>query len=379
MTGRGVLAGAGAGVVLLLASAAPALAAGWRVEPSSNPNPGQDVLVGIANVPGTNTFWAVGYVEPVGGSPPLNPLIERTTGTIWTAVAAPDVGTSAELEGVAAASPTQAWAVGEGSNGLPLILAWNGASWRSQALPTPPTGGSGNLVSVAVISPTDVIALGAWNTKTTSTPITYRWNGSSWKATVFVLPPMCARNSDQLTSISAIPGTSGAVAVGECYGSSEQPIVYRLSGHYWTKALLPAPKAGQLNAVSAESPTNIWAVGNSLVGFDPPLAEHWNGATWTVVSTPTPSPGDTLVGIAHVPNTAIWWANATSVDGPPLVGALEWDGSAWTNQPPVQAGVQRGFFGLAASTTSVWAVGYDATVAESHENEIRTLVELRAP
>ena len=50
-----------------------------------------------------------------------------------------------------------------------------------------------------------------------------------------------------------------------------------------------APPLSYLAAVSGTSPSDVWAVGQSLVGRSHhPLTEHYNGVHWTVVSSRSP-------------------------------------------------------------------------------------------
>src|SRR5260221_617850 len=58
----------------------------------------------------TNDVWAVGGVS--GGGPAGHVLIEHWNGSRWSVVPSPTIGTGGRLWGVAAISPTDAWAVG---------------------------------------------------------------------------------------------------------------------------------------------------------------------------------------------------------------------------------------------------------------------------
>jgi hypothetical protein len=86
-----------------------------------------------------NDVWAVGDA------------IEHGPGT-WTKNAFTPPGT---LYGVYAGSPTEAWAVGKGG----IILAWDGAHWKSTTSPT-----TNDLYSIAGPNALDLWAVGANNT-----------------------------------------------------------------------------------------------------------------------------------------------------------------------------------------------------------------------
>jgi hypothetical protein len=84
--------------------------------------------------------------------------------------------------------------------------------------------------------------------------------------------------------LAAVP--AGAAAASPRSGSP------RAATSGWT--VLKTQNVGplsQLNSASALSATDVWAVGDSgFPGFNSrPLAEHWNGSTWTVVPVPVPA------------------------------------------------------------------------------------------
>jgi hypothetical protein len=60
-------------------------------------------------------------------------LLPHWDGTAWTQVAGPSTGDESWLYGVAATSPTQAWAVGGtsigGGSGDKVVLSWNDSAW----------------------------------------------------------------------------------------------------------------------------------------------------------------------------------------------------------------------------------------------------------
>ena len=53
---------------------------------------------------------------------------------------------------------------------------------------------------------------------------------------------------------------------------------------------MPTPSIGvtraSLAGVAALGPNNVWAVGTTITGT---LVEHWNGAAWSVVPSPSPA------------------------------------------------------------------------------------------
>ncbi len=147
----GVLSG------LIAAVAAPADAAGcrsWKVKPSPNPagTSKNNVLDGVAATSGRNA-WAVGYVGYFSKGRQARTLIEHWNGRAWRVKQSPNPGGAGDvnyLQAVAATSSSNAWAVGEyskGSSGFHALLEhWNGRAWRVEKGAKP---GGGTLASTA--------------------------------------------------------------------------------------------------------------------------------------------------------------------------------------------------------------------------------------
>src|SRR5579859_1934531 len=127
------------GVVLLVVAASltgaglagattPACQTWNQVEPTTG------VLVSVAALPVCEE-WAVGSIQQT--------LTLHLFGPAWTQVPSPDPGgpnRTNSLNGVAATSASNAWAVGNYSNGTAfrtLIAHWDGAFWTRVASPNP--------------------------------------------------------------------------------------------------------------------------------------------------------------------------------------------------------------------------------------------------
>ena len=161
-------AGALAGITPVVASASTVEASastcvGWTgVQP---PSPGTDSnsLLGVAVVSPCNA-WAVG--DYYNGTADQT-LIEHWNGTSWKQVTSPNAGGSSHdnvLNGVAATSSTNAWAVGYFYNGAAdqtLIEHWNGTAWKQVTSPNPGGSSDGNFLdAVAATSSTNAWAVG---------------------------------------------------------------------------------------------------------------------------------------------------------------------------------------------------------------------------
>ncbi len=136
----------------------------WSVVPSPSPN-SLNILNGVTAV-SANDVWAVGYC--VLGGPSYQTLMEHWNGTSWSVVPSPSPGTRYNyLNGVAAVSSNDVWAVGYYVNGSfpdyeTLVEHWNGTSWSVIPSPDPGTGYN-YLNGIAAVSANDVWAVGYYN------------------------------------------------------------------------------------------------------------------------------------------------------------------------------------------------------------------------
>jgi len=157
----------------------------WNFACSPNVGASSNQLNGVAAVSASDV-WAVGYAYPSASTGVSQTLTEHWNGTSWNVVSSPNVGSDDVLNGVAVVSATDIWAVGyadSSSSGIlqTLTLHWNGSSWSVVSSPSPGTS-TNQLTAVAVVSASDIWAVG--NTFNTSfsnfETLTEQWNGTSW-------------------------------------------------------------------------------------------------------------------------------------------------------------------------------------------------------
>lgn len=72
----------------------------------------------------------------------------------------------------------------------------------------------------------------------------------------------------------------------------------------WTIQPTPAVTNSGLQAVSCPLATSCTAVGSAGSSATQPLAEHWNGTTWTIQATASPQVNKTLNGISCLRSSA---------------------------------------------------------------------------
>ncbi|HET9494318.1 MAG TPA: S-layer homology domain-containing protein [Chloroflexia bacterium] len=331
----------------------------WREAGSPNVSERTNVLRDVVVVSATD-IWAVGYTESGNRS---YTLTLHWDGVSWSVVPSPSTTDySNRLLGVAAVGPNDVWAVGEHGPfygyGTALILRWQGSTWAM----VPAPADTPLLADIVTIPGGDVWAVGG-----IQETATVRWDGTQW---ITVPSPNPSNYGNQLLGVTAVePDELWAVGFyyfgGCCAGRT---LTMRWDGTQWET--ISSPNTGgysnQLNAVAAVGPNNVWAVGEADAptgGQRRTLIEHWDGNTWTIVSSPNlGSAVNTLAGLDVVSATDIW-AVGTYSHGT-LYGnlAMRWNGTAWVDVPAPNPGYYNYLFGLAAvSPTDIWAVGHKQT------------------
>jgi hypothetical protein len=297
-------------------------------------------LAGVSAVSATDA-WAVGYAcsNAECSEPNLvyKTLIEHWNGTTWSTVASPNPAPSDQLTGVSAVSATDAWAVGTASSGQTLILHWNGTKWSTT--PAPESSNAYQLNGVTAVSATDAWAVGDYSDGTAHT-LTLHWNGTKWSV---VASPSPSTINDLLFGVSAA-SASDAWAVGRDIPSASSPystLTEHWNGTKWSVVASPSPGAASnaLFGVSTLTPTDAWAVGESLAtspGVLRTVVLRWNGKAWTQVASPDPgSSFSVLDGVSAVSASDAWavgnYSSTAGDTSSTLI--LRWNGTDWTKVP----------------------------------------------
>jgi len=176
-----------------------------------------------------------------------------------------------------------------------------------------------SLLSVASISSTSVWAVGWRALGDIDRTVTVHWNGAGWNV---VPSPSPNGHYDVLLGVAGTSDTDvwavGATGLSFPYGS----LIEHWNGSVWTVVPAPDGVVGALNAVSADSPTDAWVVGD-MDG----IVAHWDGSTWSLV--PTPVPDVILHGVAALSPTDVWAVGEDTAPNRRMV-AMHWDGTTWT-------------------------------------------------
>lgn len=136
----------------------------------------------------------------------------------------------------------------------------------------------------------------------------------------------------------------------------------------WTLVASPNASAGNnvLLGVSADSSADVWAVGDytpSSSSVTATLTEHYNGAAWSVVSSPNASGGSNqLSGVVALSSANAWAVGyyLPTSSAVPRNLIEHWDGSHWSTVTSPNNGTDiNELMSIAAvSATDIWAAGY---------------------
>jgi hypothetical protein len=274
---------------------------------------------------------------------------------------------SSTLSSVSCASARDCVAVGwsqVGSGYHPLAEVWNGARWVIRATPSPAGGVLTVLAGVSCTSPDACVAVGYYFTDTGQTAgalLTEVWNGKAWHLAAAPAPPL--PDLSELTGVSC--RTAGhCVAVGGYFNSGGTGLTLAEISRAgsWatsatpTSAILPS----YLSGVACTSARACTAVGSQQItaGGYAALIEAWDGARWAFQrAAPSPAGAQTvyLYGVS-CPAADRCVAAGTYQD---RAGAFQplaeaWNGATWTRQSvPIPAGATSGFLTSISCTSPV--------------------------
>jgi hypothetical protein len=282
-----------------------------------------------------------------------------------------------DLNSIACALPTECFAVGSvGSFNFAshrrLIEMWNGTAWSILALGNPKGTENDFLTSVSCGGPSLCFAVGDENDNTDLTPgvLLEKWNGANWA----VQPPLPEPTGAQGIGLHAVSCVSSAdcTAVGTVVFKNftdQQPLAEHWNGTSWSVEPMPAMNGStqpDLFSLSC-SGSACMAAGNmfdSTTGGDVPLVESFNGTAWSVVhlATPAGSTGVAVNGLACTSAANCYAAGASGTSGGTAVSLIEqWNGASWAVVPSPNAPGDNTLQGIAcASAQFCMAVGRSA-------------------
>ena len=287
----------------------------------------------------------------------------------WQVVASPNPTVNDGFASLAAVSGADIWAVGSATNqnssgmlSATLTANYNGNAW--QVVPSPNPAGSryNNLHGASATSASDVWAVGSdYVSKGTKYPIIYptieHYNGSAWSLAASAQPTQVG----SLAGVAAVtPSDVWAVGSGRNSAGVSGTMIQHWDGTSWTEVSSPVAGAA-LTSVTATSPSDVWAVGYTATAG---LAMHYDGTNWTVSPLPAPSGTWQLSSVSADPAGDVWAAGSVNGSGAggaqhPLVEHFNGSGWSVTQAPDLGPSYPANWFTaiLAVSPASVWAIG----------------------
>lgn len=326
--------------------------------------------------------------------------IPSSAQTIFTIQGSPSPNAHGDtLNAVAALSSKDAWAVGfQNDNNLnnsrTLAMHWDGSQWSAVRTPNPGShcqGNSGNVLNaVAAVAPNDVWAVGFFfSCSSLLKPMVMHWDGTAWK--LVATPALNTTENAALNGVVAV-AADNIYAVGSqpATNAALQTLVEHWDGKAWSvmPSPNPSPTSNLLSGITANSPTDVWAVGNSgdqATSSIQTLALHFDGATWKVVPTPNPLPKQLLNQNVLLSVQAVSASDVTAVgfiadfNAQNVRTLIEhWDGTKWSVTPSPNQGEAQGDLntlrGVAAvSGSDLYAAGFFETAATAGQHT--TLIE----
>jgi hypothetical protein len=359
-----------AGVIAFTVPPVGAATGGWRTVPGPAVAAGASANLTALAMARPSLGWASGFTM-ANANAPFEPLLAAWNGQRWRTVRL-SLGQIAggRLDGLAAASATDAWAVGsvspDSDSSRPLFLHWNGRRWARVAAAAVPGFGYSELLGVAVRSATDAWAVGEAQsaTKPAVRPVIEHWNGRRWRP--MANPPVPAMAALSGVTVAA---DGEAWAVGTPFLDTGRGVILHWTGHAWVTASTPKTGGSVLmSGVAAAGPGDVWAVGTASAHGGPylPYALHWNGRRWAAVAVPRPGEGheswgfESVTSIGHGDLVAVGSAGSATV-GRALYGM--WNGRRWSLRtgPHITQLNAVSFDGRKAS----WAVGSEITSGQA--------------
>jgi hypothetical protein len=190
------------------------------------------------------------------------------------------------------------------------------------------------------------------------------WDGVSWSVVPTPNGPLDAATLHGVAAISP----QDAWAVGLAYGAAGSFTTFALhwDGATWSVVPTPSPLShSELLAAWATATDDVWAVGDSWdVGTHTQfLIEHWDGSAWSVVAFPPMGIVDQLRSLSGTSSSDVWAVGASDL----RQVALHWDGTRWTSVAvPSPGEFNQGLYDVSAlAPDDVWAVGYSEEVAQT--------------
>ncbi len=311
-------------------------------------------------------------------------LAQSSTPVGWSVTPSPNTRAALNiLQAVAPVSSVDVWAVGYTSNQITdsgLIEHFNGFNWSVVPTPVPGPFANSALRGISAVSANDVWAVGnvsnvgiissarsserllgghsrfpsrlSHQQASQANTLIEHFNGFSWSIVASPNPSGTTSNNLELLSASS---ASDIWAIGDISSANSssgefETLMEHFNGFSWSVVSSPVPTGSLLNDVdglSVISPSDAWAVGwsvsagssKSIAIVQRTLIEHFNGFSWSIVASPNMSSvGNMLDGVAALGPNNVWAVGAWASSGLASPGAgytlvEHFNGTSWSLMP----------------------------------------------
>ena len=210
--------------------------------------------------------WAVGQQE-IWDVWKNRGTVRHWNGSTWSEVTLRDATGAGNLRGVAATSPSDVWAVGDGHDGLPYLAHGDTGGFdrvRAQGMR------AGDWLGGIDARPGRVVAVGSRD----NSWLILTGQGGKWTT------QESPRDDDEkVLEPGALYGVSNGFAVGD---TGRAPLIMHMSGDTWKPMRVPDLPGGYLRDIQVDGPKRALAVGGVYRsgGDVDPLVLSWNGKRW---------------------------------------------------------------------------------------------------
>lgn len=249
---------------------------------------------------------------------------------------------SGSLSAVSCTSSENCMTVGSYQNSsevyVTLAKIESAGQWAVTSTPNPSGSTGSGLYEVSCVSANDCAAVGYANIAGATTMLAEMWNGTQWS--IKSPPGVKGATSNMIMGVSCV-ASNDCTAVGWSTASgSASTLAEHWNGSSW--AVMSTPNLGgykksELFDVSCVSSSDCWAVGMATNFSEPEasLAEHWDGTKWTI-NSPAGSQNMSEISCASASSCVVTTNKNTVLS--------RWNGSAWSQETapkPEGAGATR--------------------------------------
>jgi hypothetical protein len=198
------------------------------------------------------------------------------------------------------------------------------------------------------------------------------WDGTSWA--IITSPDTSALQSYSFLYSVTCGSASNCWAVGYYYnGSNDHALIEHWDGTSWTIVSSPNITGNNyLFGITCVSGSNCWAAGRYAgSSANQTLIEHWDGTSWAVVSSPsTSTTQDNILESVTCTSASDCWAAGYYYSGSVYRTLVEhWNESGWTivTSPNITTPTQDNLLHDVACTSAsaCWAVGVSGSINQT--------------